>query len=193
MSLLNINMPNNFKTKLALVTRDRDELGASILAAKTECVQQRQALQELNTLADLCRTTGEGVVNDLDLGDLLRPAPDTDGSPLQVKEAIRFKIYSLLAATALMQEDYREIKRTFRVAHDIMNSQSGAMTPAEQSKNIPRTLTGHIGEVCRHVLRDDDQEDQVESDVGDHEGVGLGLDMVPFTQPSPSTRFSRMR
>lgn len=183
-NLVSIKMPSSYKAKLVAREQDLAELSALITRSKDDEIKYNQAFEEISTLAELCQSTAESLMQSMDLAGILREAPDDDGTPLARKEVTRFRIYSLLTAAALMQDEYKKIRYGQTVVGDVMKSGRGSMLPEESARHAPRSLVSHTTAISRHILDEDDDLSEAESPAPHYVGSGENLQVAPLERPT---------
>jgi len=192
-NIIAVKLPNSYKAKLAARDKDLKELGVAIAGTKNLALQYKDAFIELKALAELCQSTGESLFTSLALDSLVKASPISDGSPLQDKDLICHKIYTLLAAAALMQTEYKKITAGQELVSTTMRSASGSMTPTEKAKHAPRQMTSHISAIERHLGDNDDEDDENAGPPPQHQAREGDRTLATFPKPPLPQGVRRMQ
>lgn len=192
-TIISPRLPNNFKTKLLARERDLAEIATAMTEVKDQNVQSQLAFRELSTLSELCQSSAESIMSDLDLDGVLAPVPETDGSPRGDKEYIRNQMYGLLSAATLMQREYRQMKEAQAQAGRLLQSGKGSMTPTEYASHAPRGLASHIGALETHLMDGEDDQSGVQTSDPQFAGNASGDGTVSFPRPSLPSKSSAMK
>jgi len=170
--LVQVRMPSNYKAKVAARDRDLMELGKQVSTTKTRNIQYEEAFEELESLGDLCQSTAESLFNTMDLSGMIKPPPNRGDEPIEKKNSLRFRIYNLVSAAALLEAEYRKALGGQSGVDAVMHSSLGTMTASEKAQHAPRNLVSHISKIQAHLDESDDEDYVDSTENPDHQAYG---------------------